>query len=200
MNWIKNGTLLRGEIVELRPLSESNLVELELLAREVRIWEFTTADMSTFEKRMRVFERALFEKGNGTQYPFIIYHKEREKIIGSTRLMTIEPIHRKLEIGWTWLHPEYWGTAVNFECKLLLLTFCFEELDSIRVQLKADENNIRSRKAIQKIGAKFEGILRQDMIRENGTIRNTAFYSIIDTEWEPVRKNLIDKLQIKNSI
>ncbi len=107
--------------------------------------------------------------------------------------MDIQPNHKKLEIGWTWLHPDYWGTEVNLECKLLLLTYCFEELKTYRVQFKTDENNIRSRKAIEKIGGKFEGILRHDMIRDNGTKRNSAYFSIIDSEWGDVKRALVKK-------
>ena len=122
------------------------------------------------------------EKEKETQFPFVIYHKVHKKIIGATRFLDIQAQHKKLEIGWTWLHPNYWGTTVNLECKLLLLTYCFEKLNAIRVQFKTDENNIRSRKAIEKIGGKFEGILRNDMLRDNGTKRNSAYYSIIDSE------------------
>ena len=98
------------------------------------------------------------ERGNGTQFPFIIFHKLENRIIGSTRFLDIQEKHLKLEIGWTWLDPNYWGTAINLECKLLLLTFCFETLKTTRVQFKTDENNLRSRKAIEKIGGQFEGI------------------------------------------
>ncbi|MES2478491.1 MAG: GNAT family protein [Bacteroidota bacterium] len=190
MSWIKLNTILKGELVTLIPLEEKHFVELELIAREKRIWEFIPIDMSTAEKRLQVFAKAILEREAGKQYPFVIIQHSSQKIIGSTRLMNIEPEHKKIEIGWTWLHPDYWSTAVNLECKLLLLTFCFEELKAIRVQLKTDENNIRSRKAIMKIGGQYEGILRNDWIRENGTIRNTVYFSIIDSEWNDTKKNL----------
>jgi RimJ/RimL family protein N-acetyltransferase len=190
MNWINANTILKGEIVELIPLQEKHFVELELLAREKRIWEFLPIDMSTSEKCIHAFANALIERENGTQFPFVIFHKQEKKIIGSTRLMNIEPVHKKLEIGWTWLHPDYWATAINLECKLLLLTFCFEELKTIRVQLKTSVENIRSRRAIEKIGGHYEGILRYDMIRDNGTKRNSAYYSIIEDEWESVKSKI----------
>ena len=106
--------------------------------------------------------------------------------------MDIFPKHKKLEIGSTWLHPGYWATEINLECKLLLLTYCFEELKAVRVQLKTDENNIRSRKAIEKIGGQFEGVLRNEIIRDNGTKRNSAIYSIIDEEWTAKKERLIE--------
>jgi RimJ/RimL family protein N-acetyltransferase len=194
MNWIKSNTILNGELVELIPLEEKHFSELDILAREKRIWEFTSKTIFSSEKCFQVLNHALVEKERGTEFPFVILHKYENKLIGSTRLMNIEPEHKKLEIGWTWLHPDYWATSVNLECKLLLLTFCFEELKTNRVQLKTDENNIRSQKAILKIGAKYEGTLRHDCIRDNGTIRNSKYFSIINTEWEEVRQNLQSRL------
>lgn len=194
MNRIDPTTCLEGNLVKLIPSAESHFSELANLAREPKIWEYTSKDMSSAEKCFRVFANALIEKEKGTQFPFVIFHKADEKIIGSTRLMNIEPEHKKLEIGWTWLHPEYWATKINFECKLLLLNFCFEELKTIRVQLKTDENNIRSQKAILKLGAQFEGTFRNDWIRDNGTIRNSKYFSIIMEEWETVKHNLQSRL------
>lgn len=199
MNWIKSNTILKGELVELIPLEEMYFDELGILALEKRIWEFIPVDMSSTEKCYQVFANAINEREKETQFPFVIFQKQENKIIGSTRLMEIYPAHKKLEIGWTWLHPDYWTTAINIECKLLLLTFCFEELKTIRVQLKTDENNIRSQKAIKKIGGQYEGVFRNDWIRDNGTIRNSAYFSIINTEWENTKKNLTTLLQNKMS-
>lgn len=197
MNWMKNKIVLKGELVELIPLQEEHFEQLELLARERKIWEFIPINMNTKEKCLQELKKAIIEHENGTQFPFVIYHKQENKLIGSTRLMNIEIAHRKLEIGWTWLHPDYWSTTINLECKLLLLSFCFEELKTIRVQLKTDENNIRSRKAILKIGAKYEGILRNDWIRENGTFRNSVYFSIIDSEWVAAKDRLKKLISIK---
>lgn len=197
MNWINSDTILKGDLVELIPLERNHFVELEQLAREMRIWEFIPIDMSTKDKCLQTFATAMLEKEKGTQLPFVIWNKQEKKIIGSTRLMEIYPAHKKLEIGWTWLHPDYWATPVNLECKLLLLTFCFDELKAIRVQLKTDENNIRSQKAIKKIGGQFEGILRNDWIRYNGTIRNSFYFSIIHTDWEHAKKELKGVVQNK---
>ncbi len=197
MNWNDRNTTIVGEIIKLVPMEEFHFEELASLAKEKRIWEFIPADMSNQEKRFQVFSKAILEREKGTQFPFVIYQQKDNKIIGSTRLMNIEPEHRKLEIGWTWLHPDYWATAVNLECKLLLLKFCFEELKTIRVQLKTDENNIRSQKAIRKIGAQYEGVLRNDWIRDNGTIRNSVYFSIISPEWKEVNGKLLALLNEK---
>ncbi|MFZ4798034.1 MAG: GNAT family N-acetyltransferase [Bacteroidia bacterium] len=190
MNWIDGNTTLVGGYIKLVPMDEIHFEDLTFIGNETKIWEFIPTDMSSKEKRFQTFLNAMIEREKGAQFPFIVYHQHDNKIIGSTRLMNIEPKHMKLEIGWTWLHPDYWATAVNLECKLLLLNFCFEELKAIRVQLKTDENNIRSQKAILKIGAQFEGVLRNDWIRDNGTIRNSAYFSIINSEWKNARENL----------
>jgi RimJ/RimL family protein N-acetyltransferase len=102
----------------------------------------------------------------------------------------IFPEYRKLEIGWTWYHPDYWRTGYNRECKLLLLSYCFEVLNTIRVQFVTDENNLRSYNAILGIGATFEGVLRNERIRANGAYRNTAVFSIINSEWQMVKTKL----------
>jgi RimJ/RimL family protein N-acetyltransferase len=181
--WIPNSTKLIGQTVDLIPLEQAHFKELGKVATQKQVWEFYPYDGSDALKFNEIFDAALIEKEKGNQFPFVIFHKSDSRIIGSTRFMDIQQKHKKLEIGSTWLHPEFWGTAINLECKLLLLTHCFENLLTLRVQLKTDENNLRSRKAIEKIGGQFEGILRNDMLRDNNTKRNSAYYSIIDEEW-----------------
>ena len=101
---------------------------------------------------------------------------------------------RRLEIGGTWLRPEYWATAINYDCKLALLTYCFENLSANRVQLKTQHDNFRSRKAIEKIGGIYEGIIRQHILKEDGTYRSSAYYSILKEEWSDVKKMINEKL------
>jgi RimJ/RimL family protein N-acetyltransferase len=188
--WISPPLTLSGRVVELISFQESHYVELSALATDKRIWEFYAYDASDPDKFKAIFQSAMTDLSNGNQFPFAIYHREHKRIIGSTRFMDIQVNHKKLEIGTTWLHPDYWGTPVNLECKLLLLTYCFETLLTHRVQLKTDEKNLRSRKAIEKIGGVFEGVLRNDMLRENGTHRHSAYYSIIDIEWHSKKRHL----------
>ena len=184
MKWINEDIRLEGATVDILPLTEAHFPTLLKLAEEKRIWEFYPTDCSDRNVLSDALKTAMELKEKGEQYPFVILHKPTDTIRGSTRLMDMHPAHRKLEIGWTWLHPAYWATHINPECKLLLLRFCFEQLQTLRVQLKTDENNIRSRTAIAKIGAKFEGIFRHDILRANGTHRNSAYFSIINTEWK----------------
>src|SRR6185436_3390986 len=120
-------------------------------ASDKRIWEFYTHDWSVHQLFLKVYKATLSQREEGKVYPFVIYHKPSQKIIGSTQLMEIVRYDRRLEIGGTWMMPEYWATAVNLDCKLALLTHCFEVLGAQRVQLKTQHDNFRSRKAIEKI-------------------------------------------------
>jgi RimJ/RimL family protein N-acetyltransferase len=198
--WIKHPTILKGQLVDLLPLERQHFDELYLAAADKKLWELIPVDCSDRERFMSVYNTALAEREKGNHYPFVIYHKETGRIIGSTRWFDIHPEDKKLEIGWTWIIQEYWGTAVNFECKLLLLTHCFDVLQARRVQIKTDQNNLRSRKAIEKIGGQFEGILRKDRIKENGESRSAAYYSIIDDEWEAAKEKIQYQLDKKNGI
>jgi RimJ/RimL family protein N-acetyltransferase len=189
-NWIPHPTTLSGETVELVSLDRQHFDSLDILAKDERIWQHYVYDGTNSQKFISTLESALADRDSGTQFPFTIIQKSDGKIVGSTRFMDVQSRHRKLEIGSTWLHPDYWGSALNLECKLLLLSFSFETLGALRVQLKTDENNIRSRKAIEKIGGQFEGVLRSDMLRDNNTRRNSAYYSILEEEWQEKKKVL----------
>jgi RimJ/RimL family protein N-acetyltransferase len=129
-------------------------------------------------------------KEQGLRYPFVIFDKSANEIVGSTSYLDISPQNRKLEIGGTWLDLKVWRTRVNTECKYLLLKYGFEELNLVRVQLRTDTRNEISNHAIQRIGAQFEGTLRQEMILHDGYIRDSNVYSILDKEWETVKNKL----------
>jgi RimJ/RimL family protein N-acetyltransferase len=191
MIWITHPLSLTGHHVELISLERKHFPALEAIADDKRIWQFYAYDGSDPSVLRSTLEGGLTDRDKGSQFPFVIFHRADKKIIGSTRFMDIQPKHKKLEIGTTWLHPDYWGTVINFECKLLLLTHAFESLGALRLQFKTDENNVRSRKAIEKVGGKFEGILRNDMLRDNNTRRNSAYFSIIEEEWSDVKKMLM---------
>jgi RimJ/RimL family protein N-acetyltransferase len=196
-SWIQHPITLEGQLIQLITLNKDHFSELEALAADKRIWQYYVYDGTDPTRFRSVLRSAVDEMLKGTQLPFVIYHKVEKKIIGSTRFIDIQATHRKVEIGSTWLHPDYWGTAVNLECKLLMLTYCFENIGALRVQFKTDENNARSRRAIEKVGGKFEGVLRHDMLRDNGTNRNSAYYSIIDNEWRALKAALTAQLHGK---
>lgn len=192
--WIPHPTILHGRIVDLLPLEEKHFDELHRAASDKRIWEFYPGDWSVREKFDKVYNGTLRLREKGDEYPFVVYHKPAGRIIGSTRLMDIVPYDKRLEIGGTWYMQEYWATAVNFDCKLALMTFAFETLDAHRVQLKTQHNNIRSRKAIEKIGGIYEGVIREHILRDDGTYRSSAYFSILRHEWPDVKEKLDEKL------
>ncbi len=190
MNWIKHPIRLEGEKVILLPLEESHFNELISISGDDCIWGFMRIKEAGNGALLSELQEALCQRELGIEYPFVVIDKATHNIMGSTRYLKISEEHRNLEIGWTWYSPAYWGKGYNDECKLLLLTHCFETLDVIRVQIVAAANNVRSRKAIERIGGRFEGILRNALIRHNG-IRSSAYYSILPEEWDEVKTNLI---------
>ncbi|MCD6013248.1 MAG: N-acetyltransferase [Flavipsychrobacter sp.] len=199
MNWIPHPTILEGQKVKLVPLDSAHYDELVQIGKQEKIWELMSINGADSAYLLQHLKSAILKRGTGEQYPFTVIDKATNKLIGSTLCHNIFPEHRKLEIGWTWYDPAYWRTGHNRECKLLLLTHCFETLKAVRVQLQTDENNHRSRTAILGIGAAFEGILRKERIRANGTFRNTAMYSILDDEWPAIKMTLHASLNAATS-
>ena len=120
--------------------------------------------------------------------------REDDRVVGSTRYLALRPEHRSLEIGWTWLTPEVWGSGVNIEAKLLMFEHAFERLGCLRVELKTDARNERSRGAMAALPAQFEGVHRKSMLVRGGQRRDSAWYSVIDDEWPEVRANLLRRL------
>jgi RimJ/RimL family protein N-acetyltransferase len=188
--WIPHPTSLSGGIADLLPLEEYHFPELQEAASDKRIWEFYPGDWSIPERFLTAYQSTLLLREKGMEYPFVILHKPSQKIIGSTRFLDISAYDRRLEIGGTWLMPQYWGTAINFDCKLALLTFGFETLHANRIQLKTQHNNIRSRKAIEKIGGTYEGVIRQHMLKDDGSFRSSAYFSILMEEWAEAKAHL----------
>jgi N-acetyltransferase len=187
---------LTGSHVRLEPLSEEHVLDLAAVGCDDRIWEFLVYGKIRTEKEMRGWvQEMLFRQSQGKDLPFSVINLESGRAIGATRFMEIEPLHRRLEIGGTWYGLEYQRTAANTECKYLLLTHAFETLGCIRVQFKTDSRNIRSQKAIERLGAVKEGILRNHMITPEGFVRHSVHYSIIDSEWPLVKDRLAKILE-----
>ncbi|WP_416141309.1 GNAT family N-acetyltransferase [Lysinibacillus capsici] len=187
---------LENEVVKLKPLELSDLQEILETGSYPEIWSHMSTTIEKKEDVNNFVENALRAKDGKTEFPFVIVDKQSGDIIGSTRFMDIDDKHQRLEIGYTWLTPAYWRTAINTNCKYLLLQHCFEHLHLQRVQIKTDHDNIRSQKAIERIGATKEGILRNHMIRKDGTTRHTVMYSITIEEWPQVKKHL-EKLLVQ---
>jgi RimJ/RimL family protein N-acetyltransferase len=185
---------LEGRWVRLEPLTQHHAARLAEAARNEEIWRYMPAKLTTIEQIKHWITETLALQATGAVLPFAIVERAEGRAIGSTRYLNIMPRDRGLEIGWTWLGRAAWRTPVNTECKYLLLRHAFETLDCIRVQFKTDQRNERSRRAIERIGGQFEGILRQHMVLPDGSYRDSAFYSIIDVEWPAVKAKLADRL------
>lgn len=185
---------LSGNTVTIVPMEISHTKELYEAGKNKEIWSHLPKSIRSYQQMECFVEEALRRKELGNEVPFVIKCRKSNKVIGSTRFLDISKINRGLEIGWTWLTPTVWGTDANLECKYLLLKYTFEDLNFIRVQFKTDDQNLRSQKALEKIGGSKEGILRNHMIRKDGTYRHSVYYSIIDSEWEKVKISLEDSL------
>lgn len=187
---------LTGPRITLRPLLASDGPALVEAAADGELWNLpytVVPSAETVDAYMRV---ALEGRADGTTIPFVIQIPDAKRlIIGSTRFLKIDWEHRHLEIGWTWLSKSWQRTFVNTEAKFLMLCFAFERLNCIRVQFTTDEINEASCAAILRLGAKQEGIMRQDFITPDGRKRDSVQFSIIDEEWPEVRRKLEEKLK-----
>ena len=183
--------VLTGKHARLEPLTEAHIPGLAEIGVGQNFWHFMLyGDMNT-EADMRNWVLDILSRAEkDTDLPFVAIDLASGRVAGATRYLNIVPKDRGLEIGGTWYGIEFQRTAINTECKYLLMTHAFETLGAIRVQLKTDSRNERSQKAIERIGAKKEGVLRNHMILPDGYFRHSVFYSILDTEWPDVKKNL----------
>lgn len=190
--------LLRGKFVRLEPMRVDHLPALYKVGLDESIWQWT-ANVVKEEKDLEAYVRtALAEQAMAKAIPFVTIEEKTGTVVGSTRFGNIDTANRKAEIGWTWIHPKWQRTAINTEAKLLMLTHAFEVWKCIRVELKTDANNERSRNAILRIGGVEEGTLRNHMITDSGRFRDSVYFSIIDSEWKSVKANLTSKLLANN--
>jgi RimJ/RimL family protein N-acetyltransferase len=191
-------TRLKGHYVYLELLKADHIPELKELAKNERIWEFTRTllvDDSYDEQFNHYIQTALDPRNTGGQVSFIIRRSKDDALIGMTRYYGIEPAHKRISIGYTWYIPEVWGGVENKECKLLLLQYAFEVLDFQRVQFDVAHQNIRSQKAVEKIGGTKEAVLRKHGLHADGTIRDTVVFSIIDDEWPRKKAALLELIR-----
>ena len=186
--------VLEGEHVRLEPLSLSHLDGLCEIGIVEDLWRWIPTQIVATEQMKSYVELALTERANGVAMPFAQIERAGRRVIGSTRYMNIEKAHRRLEIGSTWIAPAWQRTAINTEAKYLLMRYAFEDLGCMRVELKTDSLNEKSRAAILRIGAKQEGIFRNHMITSTGRVRHTVYFSVIDSEWPDVKAGLERRL------
>ena len=190
---------LEGQHVRLEPLTKAHLAGLAEIGLDEELWRWIPTQVRTAEEMAAYIETALEEQSRGVSLPFAILEKATGRVIGCTRYGNIDRLHHRVEIGWTWVARDWQRTAVNTEAKYLLLLHAFETLGCIRVELKTDSLNEKSRAAILRIGAKQEGIFRNHMITASGRIRHTVYFSILDSEWPTVKAGLESRLNSHKS-
>ena len=188
--------ILENDIVKLIPMDASHVDGIWEVCQHEDIWTHMSDRLMDYESVVKYVTKKVKAIEADTDYSYVIIDRETNKIIGSTTFMDISLQHKRAEIGATWITPSYWRTAVNSNCKFLLLQYAFEEWGLNRVQIKTGHENIRSQKAIERIGATKEGILRNHMIRKEGMIRHTVMYSIIKEEWPEIKEHFIKNLLV----
>ena len=189
--------VLDGDQVRLEPIELRHAADLYEAGNDESIWRYKWVPMPQSLDEVRLWTEAVTESmASGNEIAYAIVSKTDQCAIGSTRYLNIEPAHRTLEIGWTWIGTKYQRTVVNSECKYLLLTHAFEQLGAVRVQFKTDARNERSQRAIERLGAVKEGVLRKSHITHTGYIRDSVYYSIIDDEWPTVKQRLEQYLAV----
>jgi len=157
---------------------------------EPELWRFTSSLVREAADLRRYFEKALAERDRGSAVPFVTVHRASGRVAGSTRFGSIVPEHKRVEIGWTWLGSEFQRTALNTEAKYLMLRHAFETWGCMRVELKTSSSNLKSQAAMRRLGLVQEGLFRKWMFNENGTPRDTMWFSCVDDEWPAMKARL----------
>jgi RimJ/RimL family protein N-acetyltransferase len=186
---------LEGRYVRLEPLTAEQTKGLAEIGLDEDLWRWIPTPVRTMEEMSAYVQTALKEQANGSALPFALIERASGRVIGSTRYGNIDRAHYRVEIGWTWVARQWQRSSINTEAKYLLLRHAFETLKCIRVELKTDSLNERSRAAILRIGAREEGTFRNHMITASGRIRHTVYFSILDSEWPDVKARLESKLR-----
>lgn len=185
---------LEGTVVRLEPLSMDHLDAFCNVGLIPEIWAHNAWPVRNRSDMKRYIQTALDGQENAQMLPFATVLQESGEVIGSTRFAAIDLFHKRMEIGWTWITPAWQRTAVNTEAKLLMLRYAFDRVGCNRVEWKTDELNQRSRNAILRLGAVYEGLHRAHMVREDGSLRNTVFFSVTRSEWPDIESRLVQKL------
>ncbi|NIK80236.1 RimJ/RimL family protein N-acetyltransferase [Paenibacillus castaneae] len=186
---------LEGERVVLMPLAEEHIEPLYECSRNPIIWTHYPIEISSIKDMETFVYKALDGRKENEQFPYAVFDKSLNKIIGTTRYLRISDVNRNLNIGSTWYTPEVWRTRVNTECKYLLLRFAFEQWAAVRVEIITTPDNMRSQKAIERLGALREGVFRKKYNQ-----RDYVIYSFIDEEWKEIKERLERFLNEPNTL
>lgn len=182
---------MRGRRIQLIPLSRTHIAALVRAGKDPEIWRWMQYGYVGTEEAMgRHVDLLLARQSAGSDLPFTILLRPEDRPVGMTRYLGIDRPNRNAEVGGTWLDSDLWRSPVNSESKLLMLSNAFEVEGCERVQIKTDVRNVRSQQAIERLGAEREGVLRQHMVRSDGTLRDSVVYSILRSEWPAVRRRL----------
>ncbi len=185
--------VLSGRFVRLEPLAEEHREGLRAAGDDDRVWEHMSL-LGRGEGFDRFFTTALGQRAAGKRLPFAVRLLATGELIGSTSYLDPVPEHKRVEIGWTWYRPDHWATAVNPECKLLLLAHAFDTLGLNRVSFVTDLRNTRSQAAIAKLGALREGVLRAHAITRGGRVRDSVLFAITAADWPVIKEQLTRRL------
>lgn len=188
INILNSKIQLENERVLLIPFDNSRTQEMKKIIFDRGIWKFMGMSIKTEQDFENYLANTLKDKKNGICYPFLVIDKLNDRIAGSTRYGYLNTVSEKCEIGWTWLGTSFQGTGLNKACKFELLNFGFEKIGFRRIQFSADQENLRSQRAIEKLGAKKEGVFRNNYIAPSGESRNDVYFSIIKEDWELLKQ------------
>lgn len=182
--------ILQNEFVLIKPVISADAVNLLPIAlSNSLLLQYSPKQIYSKELLEEYIENAILERRLNTRYTFSIFSKKSCCYIGSTAFMNVSNVDLKLEIGATWMGKQFQSTGINKECKFLMLQYAFDVLNAHRVEFRTDERNTQSRRALEKIGAKQEGILRESMLMYDGFKRSSVYYSILSSEWEILKAN-----------
>ena len=181
---------LTGKHVSLVPMTEKHIEPIYTASLPPEIWEWSATKILSHQDAVDFVQEGILAREKRRHYPFVVIDSLTDAVIGSTSLRDIQFDNQTVEIGSTWYHPSKWRTAVNTECKYLLLQHAFETWHMNRVEFRTDELNRKSRAAIARLGALEEGMLRKDRKLKDGRVRNTMVYSILQEEWPAVKQKL----------
>ncbi|PML04604.1 GNAT family N-acetyltransferase [Vibrio breoganii] len=191
--WLRE-TEMESKKIKLVPLKREHADALVIAASDGELWNLWFTSVPSAETVSRYIDTALEQQALGVAVPFVVIEKSTGHIIGSTRFCNADPVHHRVEIGYTWYASRFQKTSVNTECKLLLLSHAFESLEAIAVEFRTSWHNQASRAAIARLGAKQDGVLRNHQTLPNGGYRDTVVFSILNSEWLSVKENLEYKL------
>jgi RimJ/RimL family protein N-acetyltransferase len=194
MAWIEPVSL-SSPCVDLQPLSPAHRADLAESVRDGELWNLWYTSIPSPDAMTAEIERRLHLQAEGSMLPFAVIDKATQRAVGMTTYMHIDSVNHRLEIGATWYRKSVQRTSLNTQCKLLLLKHAFERLACIAVEFRTHFFNRQSRHAIERLGAKLDGVLRQHQRSSDGALRDTCVYSIIDAEWPTVRDNLVHRLK-----